>query len=100
MAKDKDFNAELVTNFEATLPKGKISQQDIGRVMLNLFNNSFYAVNQKAKTAVASFKPVVEVTTSTAGNQILISVKDNGIGIPETIKDKIMQPFFYQQTYG
>ena len=99
-AKDKDFNAELVTNFEATLPKGKISQQDIGRVMLNLFNNAFYAVNQKKRTAGNDYKPEVTVSTSSKGKEIEIRVKDNGTGIPESINDKIMQPFFTTKPTG
>jgi len=62
-AKDKSFNAELVTHFDPNLPKANVSQQDMGRVMLNLFNNAFYAVNQKKKTAGDDYKPEVTVTT-------------------------------------
>ncbi len=64
-AKDKSFNAEMITSFDPTLPKVNVSQQDIGRVMLNLFNNAFYAVNQKLKTAGADYKPEVSVNTLT-----------------------------------
>ncbi len=98
-AKDKAFNAEMVKHFDETLPKINIVPQDMVRVMLNLFTNAFYAVNQKAKTAGGDYKPTVEVTTAPQPpeggvNAILIIVKDNGIGIPDAIKDKIMQPFF------
>jgi signal transduction histidine kinase len=99
-AKDKSFNAELTTHFDPNLPKVKVSQQDMGRVMLNLFNNAFYAVNQKAKTAVAGYKPEVSVTTSTQNGQVVITVKDNGVGIPDAIKEKIMQPFFTTKPTG
>jgi len=99
-AKDKDFNAELVTHFDEKLPKINVIPQDIGRVMLNLFNNAFYAVNQKQKTAGADYKPEVTLSTSAENGQLIIKVKDNGIGIPDTIKEKIMQPFFTTKPTG
>jgi signal transduction histidine kinase len=99
-AKDKSFNAEMVTHFDPKLPKVNVSQQDMGRVMLNLFNNAFYAVNQKLKTAAAGYKPEVSVITSTKNGQVVIKVKDNGVGIPDAIKDKIMQPFFTTKPTG
>ena len=68
--------------------------------MLNLFNNAFYAVNQKAKTAGPEYKPAVEVSTLQQLGAIIISVKDNGNGIPENIKEKIMQPFFTTKPTG
>jgi two-component system, NtrC family, sensor kinase len=99
-AKDKSFNAEMVTHFDPNLPKVNVSQQDMGRVMLNLFNNAFYAVNQRSKTAGEDYKPEVRVTTSVENDHLLIKVKDNGIGIPDAIKDKIMQPFFTTKPTG
>ena len=99
-AKDKSFNAELVTHLDETLPKINVIQQDMVRVMLNLLNNAFYAVNQKSKTTGADYKPEVSVTTSVANGQVAITVKDNGIGIPDAIKDKIMQPFFTTKPTG
>jgi len=99
-AKDKSFNAELITHFDESLPLVNIIPQDIGRVMLNLFNNAFYAVQQKQKKAGSVYKPAVEVSTSIENENILISVKDNGIGIPDAIKDKIMQPFFTTKPTG
>ena len=100
-AKDKSFNAELITHFDPGLPKIAVVQQDIGRVMLNLFNNAFYAVSQKAKTAGANYKPTVEIKTFAppSGGWGAI-VRDNGIGIPDTIKEKIMQPFFTTKPTG
>jgi len=99
-SKDKAFNAELVTLLDASLPKANVIPQDIGRVLLNLFNNAFYAVNQKQKTAGPGYKPEVTVSTSAEKNQLRISVKDNGNGIPDAIKDKIMQPFFTTKPTG
>jgi signal transduction histidine kinase len=99
-AKDKDFNADLVTHFDAALPKINIAQQDIGRVLINLFNNAFYAVNDKKKTAAGDYKPTVEVSTAAKNGNVVIKVKDNGNGILDTIKDKIMQPFFTTKPTG
>jgi two-component system NtrC family sensor kinase len=99
-AKDKSFNAELTTRFDKNLPNINIIPQDIGRVLLNLFNNAFYAVSQKRKTAGANYKPEVSVTTSTKNGWVMIKVKDNGIGMPDAIKEKIMQPFFTTKPTG
>ncbi len=100
-AKDKSFNAEMITHFDPDLPKVNVSQQDMGRVMLNLFNNAFYAVNQKLKTAGADYKPEVTVTTfAPPSGGWGVKVKDNGIGIPDAIKEKIMQPFFTTKPTG
>ncbi|MGN6639198.1 MAG: sensor histidine kinase, partial [Mucilaginibacter sp.] len=99
-AKDKNFNADLVTNFDTSIPRIPIVQQDIGRVLINLFSNAFYAVNQKAKIEGGDYKPTVEVSTMQQNGSILIKVKDNGIGIPESIREKIMQPFFTTKPTG
>ncbi|WP_290841563.1 ATP-binding protein [Flavobacterium sp.] len=99
-AKDKSFNAELITNFDANLPKVKVIPQDVGRVLLNLITNAFYATQERSKFEGESFKPIVEVSTSSVGNNIEISVKDNGNGIPEAIKEKIFQPFFTTKPTG
>ena len=90
----------MVTNFDPGLPKVDAVSQDIGRVLLNLFNNAFYAVKQKAKTAGRDYKPEVLVATSFVNGQVVIKVKDNGIGIPDAIKEKIMQPFFTTKPTG
>lgn len=99
-AKDKSFNAEMISHFDPGLPKTNVVQQDIGRVLLNLFNNAFYAVHQKQKTAGNDYKPEVTITTSSANGQVIIKVKDNGIGIPDHNKEKIMQPFFTTKPTG
>ncbi len=99
-AKDKTFNAFFSTHLASDLPNIEVVQQDMGRVMLNLFNNAFYAVNQKQKLAGPGYKPEVSVSTLTEGSKLVIKVKDNGTGIPENIKAKIMQPFFTTKPTG
>ncbi len=74
--------------------------QDIGRVLLNLYNNAFYAVNEKKKQLNGTFEPIVEVSTKRVGDKIEISVTDNGIGIPQKVVDKIFQPFFTTKPTG
>ncbi|MGV3459817.1 MAG: sensor histidine kinase [Flavobacterium sp.] len=100
-AKDKSFNAELIVNFDSSLPKVNVISQDIGRVLLNLFTNAFYAMQQKQKKLQsADYKPTVELTTQIIENSVEIRVKDNGTGIPDAIKDKILQPFFTTKPTG
>lgn len=100
-AKDKSFNAELVARFDESLPKLNVVSQDFGRVLLNLFNNAFYAVNQKEKTAGADYNPKVEVTTfAPPEGGWGIKVRDNGNGIPQQVLDKIYQPFFTTKPTG
>ena len=99
-AKDKSFNADMTTHFDGNLPKANVVAQDIGRVILNLFNNAFYAVNQMRKTAGADYKPEISVSTCAENGQVVIKIKDNGTGIPDAIKEKIMQPFFTTKPAG
>ena len=98
-AKDKSFNAELVINFDTALPLVAMVPQDIGRVMLNLFTNAFYATQQRLK-ADKGFKPEVKLSTSQNGGFIEIKVWDNGTGIPDSVKGKILQPFFTTKPTG
>ena len=99
-AKDKNFNADFTTDFDKTIGIINIVPQDIGRVLLNLFNNAFYAVNEKAKLSVNSYQPSVSVQTKKQDDEIIIQVKDNGNGIPQTIINKIFQPFFTTKPTG
>jgi two-component system NtrC family sensor kinase len=99
-AKDKSFNAELETHFAEGLPMVNMVPQDVGRVLLNLFNNAFYAVQQKHKELGDTFKPVVKVTTALKGKFLEITVTDNGTGMPDEIKEKILQPFFTTKPTG
>jgi two-component system NtrC family sensor kinase len=99
-AKDKDFNANFTTNFDARVGNLEVVQQDIGRVLLNLYNNAFYAVNEKMKQLNGAFEPAVLVSTKRIGDKLEISVKDNGNGIPQKLVDKIFQPFFTTKPTG
>ncbi len=116
LAKNKESKPELIpiaigTNLDANLPKISVIPQDIGKVLLNLYSNAFYAVNERAKSTSQAFEvgekysPTVSVTTSVvkspSGNlEVRISVKDNGAGIPQKIVDKIFQPFFTTKPSG
>lgn len=99
-AKDKSFNAEIKTAFDDSLEKINVVSLDIGRVLLNLFNNAFYATNEKQKTAVENYKPAVFVQTKKTNQNLEIRVEDNGNGIPQKIVDKIFQPFFTTKPTG
>src|SRR5882672_7423176 len=93
-AKDKSFKATLQTDFDGSLQKINIVPQDFGRALLNLFNNAFYAVTEKKKKLGDKYDPHVSVSTKKLIDKIEIKVKDNGMGIPEKITEKIFQPFF------
>ena len=100
-AKDKSFNATFSTDLDPDLPKIAVISQDIGRVLLNLINNAFYAVAAKTSAkADGNYDPTVSVSTKKVGDKVFISVKDNGPGIPDHIKEKIFQPFFTTKPTG
>jgi signal transduction histidine kinase len=107
-AKDKSFNVLLDTQFDPTLDNLEVIPQDIGRVLLNLFNNAFYAVHERAKSDGASYQPTIKVATSRSkGNTniqlpqfVSITITDNGTGIPDSIRSKIFQPFFTTKPTG
>lgn len=99
-AKDKSFTADFKTDLDPTIPKINVVSQDIGRVILNLINNAFYAVREKAKSASSDFKPEVIVQTRKVDNSLIVKIQDNGQGIPESIKEKILQPFFTTKPAG
>lgn len=98
--KDKSFDADFVSEFDASVGKITIVPQDIGRVLLNLYNNAFYAVHKKTGVNGEPFKPLVSVSTKRIGHMVELSVKDNGIGIPQHVIDKIFQPFFTTKPTG
>ncbi len=99
-AKDKLFNATIQTDLDESIGKINIVPQDIGRVLLNLYNNAFYTVSEKMKANNEEYQPTVSVSTKKTGDKILISVKDNGNGIPQKVVDKIFQPFFTTKPTG
>ncbi len=99
-AKDKSFNATLKTDFDVSIGKINIIPQDIGRVILNLLTNAFYAVTEKKKLNIEGYEPVVTISTKQIAGKIEIKVGDNGNGIPQKILDKIFQPFFTTKPTG
>jgi len=99
-AKDKSFNADIKTDFESTIGKINVVPQEIGRVVLNLINNAFYAVDEKKKQNRGGYDPIVSVSTKKNNGKVRISVKDNGDGIPQKVLDKIFQPFFTTKPTG
>ncbi len=99
-AKDKAFNATMKTDFDESIGKINIIPQDMGRVILNLITNAFYAVDKKKKSAVESYEPTVSISTKKIDNCVEIKVTDNGNGIPDAVKEKIFQPFFTTKPTG
>ena len=99
-AKDKSFNAEIKTDFDNNIGKINIIPQDIGRVILNLINNAFYAVDEKKKQNGNGYEPTVAISTRRNNGKIEIRVADNGNGIPQKVLDKIFQPFFTTKPTG
>jgi signal transduction histidine kinase len=99
-AKDNSFEASFRFEPDNTLPKVNVVPQDIGRVLLNLINNAFYVVAEKSKTANTNYQPMVTVRTGRENGKVVLSVLDNGNGIPETMREKIFQPFFTTKPTG
>ncbi|MFZ9386795.1 MAG: sensor histidine kinase [Chitinophagaceae bacterium] len=99
-AKDKSFNAATKTDYDENIGLVKVIPQEIGRVILNLITNAFYAVSERKKTNASGYEPLVSVSTRKLTGKIEIEVKDNGSGIPEAIKEKIFQPFFTTKPTG
>jgi signal transduction histidine kinase len=99
-AKDKSFNAHFTMDFDQNTGQVMLVQQDIGRVLLNLFNNAFYSVTEKKKLSQAEYQPTVSVSTKKKKDSIEIRIRDNGQGIPKKVIDKIYQPFFTTKPAG
>jgi signal transduction histidine kinase len=99
-AKDNAFNASMETDFDPDLAKVKVVPQDIGRVLLNLITNAFHAVGDRKETSSEGYEPTVWVKTRKTKSGVEISVRDNGSGIPDAIRDKIFQPFFTTKPTG
>ena len=106
-AKDKSFNATLKTDFDTSIGKVNVIPQDFGRVVLNLLNNAFYAVNDKRLLSInpnshqdKHYEPTVTISTKRENAQIIISVNDNGNGMPQETIDKVFQPFFTTKPTG
>lgn len=99
-ASDKVFNASIKTDFDPLVDNIQIMPQEIGRVLINLFNNAFYSINEKKKKEGNSFEPEIKVATKKLDDQVEIRIRDNGMGIPQNITDKIFQPFYTTKPTG
>jgi two-component system, NtrC family, sensor kinase len=99
-AKEKDFNVKLVSDFETGIGNINLAPQEIGRVLLNLYNNAFYAVSDKKKRMPEAYAPSVSVSTKLNNNRVVITISDNGNGIAQHIVEKIFQPFFTTKPTG
>src|SRR5204863_7315008 len=96
----KSFNATMKTDFDDSIGKINIIPQEIGRVILNLINNAFYAVDEKKKLHQNGYEPTVSVSTKKMNGKVEIKVSDNGNGIPQKVLEKIFQPFFTTKPTG
>ena len=99
-AKDNSFNAALITHYDTSLERINVVQQDIGRVLMNIYNNAFYSLNEKAKKDMPGYKPEISVRTKREGDSVIITIRDNGLGISKKYIDKIFQPFFTTKPTG
>jgi two-component system, NtrC family, sensor kinase len=99
-ARDKSFNIELITNFDSNLPQIEIVPQDMGRVLLNLYNNAFYATHEKSQVLGANYQPKLWVSTHLVESNLELKIKDNGTGISKENLGKIFQPFFTTKPTG
>ncbi|MGB5507605.1 sensor histidine kinase, partial [Robiginitalea sp.] len=99
-AKDKSFNAAMETDFDPDIGKISVVPQELGRVILNLLTNAFYAVNQKKQEGIPGYEPTVKIRTHKTKHGVEIHVTDNGNGIPEKVREKVFQPFFSTKPTG
>jgi PAS domain S-box-containing protein len=100
-AQNQDFNVTLERDYAQGLKPIELAPQEITRVFLNLFGNGFYAANKRARdNGEESFQPVLTIATHDAGDAVEVRVRDNGIGIPPEIRDKLFQPFFTTKPTG
>ena len=99
-AKDKSFNATMITDYDDSIGLVNMIPQDMGRVVLNLITNAFYVVDEKKKSGVENYEPTVTVSTKKINGKVEVKVKDNGNGIPDALKEKIFQPFFTTKPTG
>jgi len=93
-AKDGSFNIELLTDFNNSIPQILMVQQDMSRVFVNLFNNAFQATLKKSSTTDSQYKPFIKVKSDFDNSMAIVTIEDNGIGIPSSISNNIFNPFF------
>jgi two-component system, NtrC family, sensor kinase len=98
--KDSLFSASIETDFDKSLDRINIIPQDIGRVLMNIYNNAFYSTGEKLRKNKTGFTPVISVTTRKEAGRAIIKIRDNGLGIPQKYLGKIYQPFFTTKPAG
>ncbi len=99
-AHDTSFNVRLEQEYEANLPQASVIPQDISRVFINLINNALYAVREKQKGIKQGYHPTVRISTTHRADKIFVHIRDNGTGIPESVKEKIFDPFYTTKPTG
>ncbi len=99
-ALNKEFNITIEKDYDKTLGKINVVPQDLSRVFLNIINNACYAAYDKRKKNGNDFSPVIRVSTRNLENKVEICIRDNGLGIPEDVKDKLFNPFFTTKPTG
>jgi signal transduction histidine kinase len=99
-SKHKSFTCNLQTLFDGEVEQVNIIAQDIGHILMNIFNNAFYSMNEKKKQGQKDYEPILSIATKKKDNKVFVTVKDNGIGIPDKIVHKIFQPFFTTKPTG
>jgi len=99
-AEDHDFNCVIRNDFDETIGKVSLVPQNFSRVILNIINNAFYAIQEKEKISKGEFSPEITISTYKENSNIIIKIKDNGIGIPKAVIQKIFNPFFSTKPVG
>jgi signal transduction histidine kinase len=99
-ATDNSFNIKIETDYDPSVGKIEVVPQDLSRVFLNMVNNACYATIQKKKELKEAYFPILSVSTKRDENSVVIRIRDNGKGIPETVRDKIFNPFFTTKPAG
>ena len=99
-ATDKNFNCKIEPELDKSLPKLSLVKQDLGRVLLNMINNSFYSISKKIVASKDDYQPVLSVHTEVVNDKALIVIRDNGLGMSEDVKQKLFNPFFTTKPTG
>jgi signal transduction histidine kinase len=99
-AKENSFKAIIHTKYDSEIGAIQAVSSDIGRVLLNIFTNSFYAMNEKGNQTLNGYEPEISIITRIQDRKIEICIKDNGTGIDQKMQDKIFQPFFTTKPTG
>jgi len=99
-SRDQGFKSEIIKNLDPEIPKVNVVMQEISRVLVNIFNNAFYAVHQRFKAGEKNYSATVGVSTRLDGKDVVIKIRDNGTGMPEDVKKRIFDPFFTTKPSG